>query len=81
MASKPRRLISNLDLLTTGSFHAKSAQLTILPPLIYLKISELWGIVDVNMHTISELSKDDRSEIVVVKNFYSPEILWKSCCF
>jgi len=44
--SESRRLISNLDLFTTGSFHAKSAQLTILPPLIYMKISEVWSIVD-----------------------------------
>jgi hypothetical protein len=27
--SKPRRLISNLNLFTTGSFHVKSEQLTI----------------------------------------------------
>jgi hypothetical protein len=52
-----------------------------LPPLIYIKISEVWGIVDVNIHASSELSKEDSSEIVVVKNFYSPEILCKSCCF
>jgi hypothetical protein len=56
MASKPRRLIQNPDLFTTGSFHAKLVQLTILPPLIYMKISEVWGIVDVNMHTSFELS-------------------------
>jgi hypothetical protein len=68
-ASEPRRLISNLDLFTTGSFHVKSAQFTILPPSIYTKISEVWGIVDVSLHTSSELSKDGSSEIVVVQNF------------
>jgi hypothetical protein len=67
--SEPRRLISNFGLFTTRSFHAKSAQLTILPPSIYMKISGVWGIVDVSLHTSSELSKDDSSEIVVVQNF------------
>jgi hypothetical protein len=74
-ASKPRRLISHLDLFTIGSFHAKSAQLTILSPLTYMKISEVWGIVDVNMHTSFEPLKDDSSEIVVVQSFYGAEIL------
>jgi len=46
-----------------------------------MKISEVWGMVDVSLHTNSELSKDNSSEIVVVQNFYSPEILRKSCCF
>jgi len=42
-----------------------------------MKISEVWGIVDVHLHTSSELSKDNISEIMVVQNFYSPEILCK----
>jgi hypothetical protein len=37
--------------------------------------------VDASLHTSFELSKDAISEIVVVQNFYSPEILCKSCYF
>ena len=74
-------LSDNCRLHLLSHFHVKPAQLTIFPPLIYMKISQLWGIVDVSVHTSFELSEGNSSEIMVVQNFYSPEILCKSYCF
>ena len=34
-----------------------------------MKISQLWGIVDVSLHTSFELSEGNSSEILVVQNF------------
>jgi hypothetical protein len=77
--SKPRRLIWNPNLFTNGSCHAKSAQLTMWPQPIYMKIAVI-GCCGCK-YAYQFWAKDDSSEIVVVQKLYNPEIWCKSCCF